>query len=145
MIGLLIKKSGDFLNQETKDYNIIDKMYQRLIQTPEKEEYDPFFRLKLPNKWNSTTEFKTGMVDELKNNLKLDSTTLSKHLENRRWIRPIIKLDCLWYIDGKIYPNIEGHLLKIYNETEKKKNNEKKKSDVKNPKKKKVQKEIKFL
>ena len=144
MIDLLIKKSGEFLNQETKDYNIVDKMYQRLIQTPDKEEYDPFIRLKLPMKWKSTTEFKTGFFDEKQNSLKLSTDNLGKHLEERRWVRPIIKLDCLWYIEGKIYPNIEGHLFKIYNEKEKKKE---KKDDTKTkPKKKKAQnKPIEFL
>ena len=147
-----MKKSGDFLNQETNDYNIIDKMYQRLIQTPDKEEYDPFFRVKLPLKWKSDSEFKTGFFDEKQNELKLNTSSLGKHLEERRWIRPIFKLDCLWHIEGKIYPNIEGHLLKIYNELEKKKEKKEKKEKkdskgkVAKPKKKKVNnKPIEFM
>jgi hypothetical protein len=121
MKELLMKKSGEFLTEPTTDYNIIDLMYQPIIQLPDKDEYDPFFRLKLPMKWKSETEFKTGFSDENQEPLSLDFKTLGKHLENRRWIRPIIKLDCLWYIEGKIYPNIEAHLCKIYSEIEQKK------------------------
>jgi hypothetical protein len=147
MIELLLQKSGEFLNQQTNDYVTMDKMYKRTIQTPEKEEYDPFFRLKLPTNYKNTSEFKTEFYDEVRTTLKLNTVSLGKHLEERRWIRPIIKLDCLWYIEGSIYPNIEAHSLKIYNELEKKKpNKDKKTSDSKGKKKKKKgEKSIKFL
>lgn len=127
----LLQKSGEFLNQPTTEFSLIDKMYTRLIQTPEKEEYDPFFRLKMPTEPRNQKEFKVGFFDDKQNPLKMDVDKLRSHLEDRRWIRPIIKLDCLWYIESKIYPNIEAELLKIYNEVEKRE-----KKEEKEPKKK---------
>lgn len=147
LVGLLLKKSGDFLNQETNDYKVIDKMYQRMVQNS--EEYDPFFRLKLPTNYKNTTQFKAGFYDEKKNTLKLNTENIASHIEQRRWIRPIIKFDCLWYIEGKIYPNIEGHLLKIYNEIEPKKEKKEKKKEKESKsndkKKKKENKSIQFI
>lgn len=147
MLNMLKAKSGDFLNQATNDDSIIDKMYQRLIQIPDNDEYDPFFRLKLPTEYRDNKKFKTTFFDEKQNDLKLDTETLGKHLENRRWVRPIIKLDCLWYIEGKVYPNIEGHMLKIYSEIEKKKEKKVEKSESKPDKKKKKagNKKIEFI
>ena len=144
LMDQLLKKSGEYLNQQTNEHVLIDKMYQRLIKTPEKEEYDPYFRLKLPTDYKDRSKFKVGFFDEKGKELKLDVDGLKKHLENRRWIRPIFKLDCLWYIEGKIHPSIEGHLLKIYSETEepKKKSDDKKKKEKpkdKKPKQKKIQ------
>jgi len=146
LIELLLEKSGEFLNQQTTEYSLIDKMYQRIIKTPEKEEYDKFFRLKLPTNFKNPTEFSTGFFDENQKPLKLNTTNLDKHIEERRWIRPIIKLDCLWYIEGKLYPNIEGHLLKIYSEIEKKPEKKQEKSDhSKSKKSKTTNKPIEFL
>lgn len=142
----LMQKSGEFCNEQTTDFKIIDKMYQRIIQ-PGKEEYDPFFRLKLPTNYKKTTDFKCGFVDEHSKDIKLDTKTLGPYIEERRWIRPIITLDCLWYIEGKIYPNVEGHILKIYSEKEKKKEVKKKGSATKSKgkPKKKAQNQIEFV
>lgn len=127
IIELLLEKSGDILNQATNEYSIIDNMYARIIQKPSNAEYDASFKMKMTTPFNNSNEFTASIYNKKDRNkkMKLAPYQLKEYLTKRKWIKPVTKLDCLYYIKGKIYPSIEAYQLMVYDDEEKKKGKDK--------------------
>ena len=121
MVELLLKESGNFLNEETTERSIIDNMYNRVIQKANKEEYDSYFKMKMPTEYNSPGKFKPTSFSKSDKNKPLDPNVerIREFMSTRKWVKPVFLFDCLFYINGKIYPSIEAYQLKIYDEEEK--------------------------
>ena len=121
LIGKIMERSGDILSEETDEYSIIDNMYQRIIHQ-QSDEYDPYFKLKFPID-KKTKKYKCDFynANNRTKTLNLDKSNLGKYMETRKYIRPIIEIPCLYYVDGKIYPSLECYQLKIYDSINKKK------------------------
>jgi hypothetical protein len=137
----LLTQSGEFLSEETSELSIIDNIYARIIQRPSKEEYDPSLKIKMMTDYKNKKVLKARMYSnkDSSKQLKLNTHELGKHLETRKWIRPVFKLEFLYYINGKIYPSLEAYQLKIYESTDEDKQFQK---DAKEKKEKKGKKHI---
>ena len=116
MIELLLKHSGDILNEPTKEYGIIDNMYNRIVQPSKNEEYDASFKMKMMTQYKAPNEFVPLVYSKLdpKKTMKVNADSLRTFLADRKWIKPVFKFDCLYYINGKIYTSIEAYQLKVY-------------------------------
>jgi len=120
IIEKLLTQSGEFLSEETTEYSIIDNIYGRIIQRPSNEDYDPSIKVKMMTDYKNKKVLKARMYSnkDSTKQLQLNVNELRSHLETRKWIRPVFRIQYLYYINGKIYPSLEAYQLKIYEATE---------------------------
>jgi hypothetical protein len=109
--SLLFENTERILGIKIEEQEVFDTIYKKILQPPSKEGFDNSIKIKLPTRLNKFTlkVYNTENVE-----LLITPENINKYLIPKCWIKPIITLPYLYYMNGYIYANFEATYLKIY-------------------------------